>query len=576
MSKDNQYDTKNDALNPLNLQIAIKALSLLAIDPENLRGIVLKGRSSPIRKKLIDKIPKIFNNLKFQRIHPLVLDSDLFGGLDFAMTFETGNLVKTIGFLNKNDSILLLSMAERLEANLIGKYTSAIDKNKKLCFVALDEGIDDEKIAVALTERMAFSIWVEGIHYTDLNKILFNLKKIKKARRSLQSIPIDDHVISALTRISFKLGIDSLRAPILASYAARASAAFSGHSAIEEENIVESIKLVLSPKATIIPQELDSESIETHEKEPSDNELQEKNSRKNQEERFPTELLLEAVRSSLSPDVLRNLIDNQQTSKMLKNNSGSGQKIFNNRRGRPLPSRAGKIDGTKRIDLIETLRVAAPWQTIRRKNLERQNSKIIISKNDIRIKRHQEKSDRLIIFAVDASGTLALGRLGETKGAIEILLVEAYSRRDHVALISFRGENARIELPPTRSLVQTKKRLAGLPAGGGTPLASGLSVSFRLAIQSRSRGLTPTLAILTDGKGNIDLNGNASRTKANLDINKCAELIRSEKIPCMVIDTSNRPQEPAKALADQLTATYLALPRADSRRLSVAVSEALG
>ena len=576
MSQDHQYDPQHEVVNSLNLTVAVKALSLLAIDPQNLRGLVLKGRSSPIRKELFNTIPEIFSNLKFQKIHPLVMDSELFGGLDFAKTFETGKIEKTRGYLNRDDSVLLLSMAERLEANLVGKLTSAMDKNSKLCFIASDEGIDDEKISQSLTERMAFSVSLEGIRYTDMNKILFNFKKIETARRSLQSISIQDHVISTLTRMSFKLGIDSLRAPILASYAARASAAFSGHDSIKDEDIIESVRLVLSSKATVIPDHPEADHLEPQEKLPPENEPQNRNGKNEQETFIPTDILLEAIRSSLSPEVLKNLIDGRKTSKLLQSNSGAGQKTSNNRRGRPLPSRAGKIDSTKRIDLIETLRVAAPWQQIRQKNAKKHKLKIIVRSTDIRIKRHQEQSDRLIIFTVDASGTLALGRLGETKGAIEILLVEAYSRRDQVALISFRGDSAKIELPPTRSLVQTKKRLAGLPAGGGTPLASGLSVSFNLAMQSRIRGLTPTLAILTDGKGNIDLHGAASRSKAKLDTDKCAQQIREEKIPCMVIDSSNRPQEPAKALADQLDATYLALPRANSKRLSKAISKALG
>ena len=97
--------------------------------------------------------------------------------------------------------------------------------------------------------------------------------------------------------------------------------------------------------------------------------------------------------------------------------------------------------------------------------------------DDIRLKQAQERSDRLLIFTVDASGSSALARLAEAKGAVELLLAQAYARRDHVALVAFRGAGAEVLLPPTRSLVQTKRRLAGLPGGGGTPLASGLAAA---------------------------------------------------------------------------------------------------
>jgi hypothetical protein len=88
--------------------------------------------------------------------------------------------------------------------------------------------------------------------------------------------------------------------------------------------------------------------------------------------------------------------------------------------------------------------------------------------DDIRLKQAQERSDRVLIFTVDASGSAALARLAEAKGAVELLLAQAYARRDHVALIAFRGDRAEVLLPPTRSLARARRRLADLPGGGGT------------------------------------------------------------------------------------------------------------
>ena len=124
------------------------------------------------------------------------------------------------------------------------------------------------------------------------------------------------------------------------------------------------------------------------------------------------------------------------------------------------------------------------------------------------MKRYEDRSDRLVIFAVDASGSSAISRLAEAKGAIELLLGDAYARRDHVALVAFRGTSAEILLPPTRSLVQTKRRLAELPGGGGTPLASGMEAALELALGAQRRGMAPTVCILTDGRANIDKTGN--------------------------------------------------------------------
>lgn len=168
-----------------------------------------------------------------------------------------------------------------------------------------------------------------------------------------------------------------------------------------------------------------------------------------------------------------------------------------------------------------------------------------------------------------------MSRLGEAKGAVELLLAEAYARRDHVALIALRGTTAEILLPPTRSLVQTKRRLAGLPGGGGTPLAAGLKAAGELAVQARGRGLSPTLAMLTDGRANIALDGEADRTRAGLDAATLARMIRTQGIPGIVLDMSNRPQEALRDLAAQMGAPYVPLPRADAKRLSNAISNAL-
>jgi magnesium chelatase subunit D len=166
--------------------------------------------------------------------------------------------------------------------------------------------------------------------------------------------------------------------------------------------------------------------------------------------------------------------------------SGTGAAKKGNRRGRPLPSRAGRLGSDTRVDLVATLRAAAPWQPLRRRATG-QDDRLHVRMSDVRVRQFEERSDRAIIFVVDASGSAALARLAEAKGAIELLLGEAYARRDHVALVAFRGDGADILLPPTRSLVQTKRRLGQLPGGGGTPLASGLKAALDLAELARAR-----------------------------------------------------------------------------------------
>ncbi|OZA18174.1 MAG: hypothetical protein B7Y02_01875 [Rhodobacterales bacterium 17-64-5] len=287
---------------------------------------------------------------------------------------------------------------------------------------------------------------------------------------------------------------------------------------------------------------------------------------------MPDDILLEAIRAALPADLLARLASGRAARSA--KGSGSGALRKGNHRGRPLPSRPGTPGSGKRIDLVSTLRAAAPWQPLRRRTPEA--TRLEIRQSDLRLKRYQESSDRVLIFAVDASGSSALARLGEAKGAVELLLAQAYARRDHVALIAFRGLGAELMLPPTRSLVQTKRRLASLPGGGGTPLAAGLKMAFELAGQTKARGMTPAVALLTDGRGNIALDGSANREAAEVDSLKLARTLRASGIPGLVNDIANRPQPALRRLAEMMDAPYLPLPRADAQRLSAALQVALG
>ncbi len=154
-------------------------------------------------------------------------------------------------------------------------------------------------------------------------------------------------------------------------------------------------------------------------------------------------------------------------------------------------------------------------------------------------------------------------------------MLEAYARRDHVALIAFRGDRADELLPPTRSLVQAKRQLASLPGGGGTPLAAGLVAATELAGHAAGRGLTPMLVLLTDGRANIPLSGEPGRKAALEDAEAVAAGLYARGITGVLIDTSNRPAEQARNIAARLGARYIALPRADARGISTAVSAAL-
>jgi magnesium chelatase subunit D len=197
--------------------------------------------------------------------------------------------------------------------------------------------------------------------------------------------------------------------------------------------------------------------------------------------------------------------------------------------------------------------------------------RIEVRADDFRISRFKQKTNSTTIFVVDASGSSALHRLGEAKGAVEIILSECYVRRDSVALIAFRGTTAETLLPPTRSLTRAQRCLASLPGGGGTPLAIAIDSAMTLAAAQKQKGISPTVVLLTDGKANIDKAGKPGRKTAMADAIDVAQTMRGLGINALLIDTSPRRNAEAEQLAAGMGARYLPLPHADSTRLSQAV-----
>jgi magnesium chelatase subunit D len=185
--------------------------------------------------------------------------------------------------------------------------------------------------------------------------------------------------------------------------------------------------------------------------------------------------------------------------------------------------------------------------------------------------RYRQRSESTTIFVVDASGSAALHRLAEAKGAVELLLADCYVRRDQVAMIAFRGEAAELVLPPTRSLVRAKRGLGALPGGGGTPLASAIDMTAALADQTRRAGSTPCYVMLTDGRANIARSGEQGRDIAASDAVDSAGRLRAQDVQGLVIDTSPRPARQARELAEALGAQYLPMPHADAETLRDAV-----
>ncbi len=561
---------------------AATAVALLAVDPGGLGGLWLKARVGPARERLMAVLPGLLAPMPTARLPLTLTDEQLFGGVDLAATLAAGTVVRSRGVLGNGPRALVVPMAERLTGGLAARLAQVLDAGQGHCVVALDEGAEaDERLPQTVADRLALHVDLSGLALADCPDLEIDPDLIAAARARLPAVRLPADAVETVVRVAHRLGIASLRAPLLALAAARASAALDGEPVVTEDDLICAVELVLAPRATMLPAEPE-ETPEPEAEEPppppepetGDDTPEPDADEDDVPDMLPEEVLLEAARAILPADLLAKLAAGKAP-RVTGASAGTGAAKKGNRRGRPLPSRPGRLDGQSRIDLVATLRAAAPWQVIRRRLTPDAPQKVLIRAEDIRLRRFEEKSDRLLIFAVDASGSAAFTRLAEAKGAVELLLGEAYARRDHVALVAFRGDHAEVLLPPTRSLVQTKRRLAGLPGGGGTPLAAGLRSALDLADLSRGRGLTPSIALLTDGRANIALDGRADRPAAAEDARRMALAVRATATPALVIDMSPRPQPQLRDLAGEMNATYLPLPRADAGRLSAAVAGAL-
>ncbi len=556
------------------------ALRLLRVDPSGLGGLWLRARSGPVRARFcegLDALP-----LPLRKLHPGIGDEALYGGIDLAATLTEGTLVRGAGLL-ESPAALVLTMAERCGAGLAARLALALDEGPGHALIALDEGAEPEEgLPQALADRLAFKVDLDAVGIRETGRIAVDEAALAAARRRLPKVVAPPEAVDALVRLAARLGIAGLRGPLLALAAAKAAAALCGRRAVAEADVKLAVELVLAPRATVMPeaeapQEPEPPEQEQPEGDPPPDDPGESDPGELDPEtmRLPEDILLEAAKALLPSDLLERLAAEQARRTAPASGGGSGAAQRGNRRGRPLPSRPGRLDGQARIDLVATLRTAAPWQPMRRAAARMDRAGLHIRPGDIHVKRYQDLSDRLLIFTVDASGSAAMSRLGEAKGAVELLLSEAYARRDHVALIAFRGTAAEVLLPPTRSLVQTKRRLGGLPGGGGTPLAAGLRAAMELGRQARARGMTPTICLLTDGRANVALDGRGDRVAAAADAEAVARGCRAAGMAALVIDMSRRPHPALQSLAATLGAPYLPLPRADATAISATIGGAL-
>jgi magnesium chelatase subunit D len=616
----------------VGLDAARQALLLLAVDP-GLGGVVVAAGVGTGKSTMVRSFARLLDQQVFVELPVGVSEDRLLGGLDLEATLARGERVHRSGLLARaNGGLLYADAVNLLDDSTVNHLLAALDSGlvrvereglsvvepARFALIATYDPSDGpprrhlmdrvgliaapvaQAPAPARAEVVRRNLLADQgrravgrrpaagtleAEFEDEDALLRAM--VLAAREALPTVTIEEPQVSQLIQAALALGVEGHRADVFATRAAVASAALAGRDEVADEDLERAVRFVLLPRATRAPQieepppppPPDEPPPPDQPPPPEDNEQQDDEEEKPPpppEELTVEDLILAAMETDIPPDVLETPFTVRRSGRSGSRGATSGT------RGRHIRS----IPGTPsqgRLDVVATLRAAAPWQPSRKAEGRAQPTKIYLKADDLHIKKYRSKAGTLFCFVVDASGSMALHRMRQAKGAVNALLQQAYVHRDQVALLAFRGEQAELLLPPSQSVELAKRALDVLPTGGGTPLAAALLAAYQVAEQARSRGIhRTTLVLITDGRPNVPLRLDPSHDKqarleqARGEVQTLSARLRAAGIGAVVIDTQRSyvSRGEAQQLAAWLGGRYVYLPQGRGDQIAQAVVEA--
>jgi len=597
-----------------------RALLLLAIEPR-LRGVAFAAPAGSAKSVLARGFAQIVPDVDGRRPPFVILPGNisedrLFGGLDLEATlaggrrrFAPGILAQAHGGYVFADNLNLLpTQVENALLTCLDEGCLRVEREGVSLTLPADFGLiaafnpGDGPVRWHILDRLglivaasrqsdletrqkvietvaAFERDPEALQmlYAEETTLLRNL--LTDARQRLPQVTLGDETLHWLCARAAALGTVGQRAEYFATLAARANAALEGRTAVNEDDCRTAEFFVLLPRATQRPESEPeppppppppSESSEDEPEPPSP-----------PEELEDLALVFDAEEAALDADF------DFFAKKARLGRYGKRSERDNFQSGRHVRSVPGE-PSRGRVAIEATLRQAAPHQPARRQKLLANGQtpdRILLKKDDVRLKKLRQRTGALIVFIVDASGSMAANRMGQAKGAVVELLRQSYVNRDKVALIGCYGNESRVLLAPTQSVEAAKRQLETLPTGGATPLNDALRRAQALIEEVRRTGAyTEALVIVIgDGRGNIpartpEPDGNLSRTDAiRRELEDLARVYAASNIRLVVFDTQNRfvSRGEARQLAELFGGRYIYLPRLSAAGITDAVKQEL-